>query len=145
LNPPIIIVEGLVATDLDDTDLRNEHWSLALDQRAFGPRRLLVAFADRVGRLRSLAHTPRSNPPELGLAYCIDHMGRDAAAAVAYCDEPVSWGPPPPDLGLRFALARAIAAEQGVHLVDWIACDDDKFRSTRLAIDGGTEWWDVPD
>ncbi len=63
---------------------------------------------------------------------------------MAYCDEPVVQGPPPPDLLERFALARAITGKYGVHLVDWFACDDDLFRSTRLAIQPGSEWWDVP-
>ncbi|MGH8993459.1 MAG: hypothetical protein ACRDZ7_18270 [Acidimicrobiia bacterium] len=145
MKPSLLVVEGLFCTDLDDTNLRNDSWSLALDQRAFGPRRLLVAFADRSGRMRSLAHALRTDPPELGLGYCIDHMGKGAEAAVAFCDEPVSGGPPPTDLGLRFALARSIAAGYGVHLVDWIACDDDTIRSTRLALEPGTDWWDVPD
>ena len=65
------------------------------------------------------------------LAPCIAHVGRGAAAAVAFCDEPVTEGPPPTDLAERFALARSIAAFHGVHLVDWFACDDQLFRSAR--------------
>ncbi len=53
----LIAVGDYVATALDDTDLRKNAWSLAFDQQAFGPHRLLVEFADREGRLLSLAHT----------------------------------------------------------------------------------------
>jgi hypothetical protein len=139
-----IVVDGLVATKLDDTNLREEAWSLAFDQRTFGPRRLIVAFADRSGRLLSIAHAPRTDPPESALGPCIEHLGRGAAAAVALCDEPVVDGPPPHDLGIRFALARAIAAGYGIHLVDWIACDDQLIRSSRLALFPDGHWWDVP-
>ena len=144
---PFIVVGGCVATDLDDTNLKDDSWSFALDQRAFGPRRLLVAFADREGRLISIAHARRTDPPESALIPCIKHLGRGAAAAVAYCDEPVNDGPPPPDLAERFFDARLMAAAYGIHLVDWIACDDDMFRSTRFALmpeDEDIEWWDVP-
>jgi hypothetical protein len=144
MDSSLIVVEGYVATDADDTDLREEAWSFALDQRAFGPRRLLVAFADASGRFRSLAHARRTAPPEAALAPCIEHSGRGATAAVAFCDETVVDGPPPADLALRFALARSIAASYGVHLVDWFACDDHMFRSSRLALDPTGEWWDVP-
>jgi hypothetical protein len=36
-----------------------ECWSLALDQRAFGPRRIVVVFGERSARLSRLAHTRR--------------------------------------------------------------------------------------
>ena len=36
---------------------------------------------------------------------------------------------------MRFARARLIARDHGVHLVDWICCDDDAFRSLRMALD----------
>src|SRR5687768_8597591 len=117
MHPFTIVVEALVPTDADDTDIRREAWSFALDQRAFGPRRLLVVFADRFGRFRGLAHTPRTDPPELALACCLDRLGHGADAAVAFCDEPLRWGPPPSDLGERFATARAVCVEYGVHLV----------------------------
>lgn len=133
-NKPIV-VDGYAATDKDTTDLREDTWSLALDQRAFGPRRLVVAFADRCGRLRGLAHAPRTEPAEAALAPCIQHLGRGAAAAVAFCDESVVEGPPPPEIGLRFALARSIASSYGIYLVDWIACDDQLFRSSRFALE----------
>lgn len=139
----LIVVDGYVATDRDDTNLREEAWSFALDQRAFGPRRLLVAFADPLGRFRSLAHARRTDPPEAALGPCIEHVGRGAAAAVAFCDEPVVEGPPPPELAERFDLARSITASYGIHLVDWFACDDQLFRSSRLALDPDGDWWDV--
>jgi hypothetical protein len=141
----LITVAGLVPTALDDTNLREEAWSFALDQRAFGPRRLLVAFSDAAGRFHGLAHAPRTDPPELALGPCIEFLGTGSAAAIAFCDEPVAPGPPPPELPARFALACMIAAGFGVHLVDWIACDDQNFRSSRIAAHPGTEWWSVPD
>jgi hypothetical protein len=140
----LIVVDGYRATAKDKTNLRKDAWSFALDQRAFGPRRLVVAFSNRKGRLTGLAYTPRTEPPEMSLGPCVDFMGQGAAAAVAYCDETVTNGPPPPGLGKRFALARSIVAPYGVHLVDWIACDDQLFRSTRLALEPGCDWWDVP-
>lgn len=140
---PFTVVDGYVPTLLDDTNLRDDVWSFALDQRAFGPRRLVVAFADRSGRFHGLAHTRRTDPPELALVPCIEHVGRGSAAAVAFCDEPVLEGPPPPDLAERLAFARSIAAPHGIHLVDWIACDDQLFRSSRLALEPDGDWWDV--
>jgi len=145
----LIVVDGFRATGKDKTDLRTDAWSMALDQRAFGPRRLMVAFANRKGRLLALAHTRRTDPPEVALGPCIDHLGRGAVAAVAFCDERIKWGPPPPEVAERFAAARSIAAEFGIHLVDWFACDDQVIRSSRLALqlDGphlDGRWWDVP-
>jgi len=140
----LVVVDGYRATAKDKTDLRKDPWSIALDQRAFGPRRLLVAFADRRGRFLGLAYTRRTQPPEAALGPCLDYLGQGAAAAVAYCDEAVVHGPPPPDLAERFATARSIAASFGIHLVDWIACDDQVFRSTRLALHPRCRWWDVP-
>lgn len=140
----LITVDGFAATPADTTNIREELWSLALDQRAFGPRRLLVFFADRDGRMLSLAHTPRTDPPEDALGPCIEFSGLGAATAVALCDEQVVDGPPPPTLAPRFAHARRIAASYGVHLVDWIACDDQLFRSSALAVDPASTWWEVP-
>lgn len=140
----LIVVEAFVPTRRDHTNLRDDAWSFALDQRAFGPRRLVVAFANRTGRFRGLAHTERTDPPDLALRACLHRLGRGAAAAVAYSDEPVTDGPPPDDLGERFRVASDLCAMVGVHLVDWIACDDQHFRSTRLALHPGEGWWDVP-
>lgn len=72
-------------------------------------------------------------------------MGAGAAAAVAFNDEMVDSGPPPADLGNRFWMWRTMCRASGVHLVDWISCDDQLFRSTRLALDPDGDWWDVPD
>ncbi|MGH9269763.1 MAG: hypothetical protein ACRDZ2_00650 [Ilumatobacteraceae bacterium] len=74
-------------------------------------------------------------PPEAALGPCIEHVGRSAAAAVAFCDEEVIDGPPPPDLRDRFRGARAITAGYGIHLVDWFACDALAIRSSRWALD----------
>lgn len=144
MHPSLLVVEAVVATPADDTNIRDDCWSIALDQRAFGPRRLLVAFSHRSGRLLGIAHAPRTEPPEVAFACCVDRLGRGAAAAIVYCDEPVSEGPPPPALEARFHSARAVCARQGVHLVDWIMCDDQVFRSIRLGFDSAAEWWNVP-
>lgn len=138
-----IVVEGIVTTVEDDTNVRDDALSFALDQRAFGPGRLLVAFADADGRFRGLAHARRTDPHEAGLEPCIQRVGIGAAAAIAYCDEPVVAGPPPAGLADRFGHAVAIAQSYGIHLVDWFACDDHMFRSSRLALYPEDPWWDV--
>jgi len=137
-----LLVECLVATPADSTDLRSECWSFALDQRAFGPRRLLVAFADEDGRFRGLAHTERTDPPELALAACLEVYGATTGAAIAFCDEAVVDGPPAEGLAEAFAVARAVAEEAGVRLVDWMACDDQLFRSARLALFPDVPYWE---
>jgi hypothetical protein len=47
-------------------------------------------------------------------------------------------------LGAQFEFARQVASNYDVHLVDWFACDDQMFRSSRIALDPDCEWWDVP-
>lgn len=138
------LIEGFAFRGADAPNLQDDAWSFALDQRAFGPRRLLVVFTSADGGAISLAHAPRSDPPEAGLEPCIRRVGLGAVAAVAFCDEPVVDGPPPVDLADRFATARSVAAVWGVHLVDWFACDDDLVRSSRCALDPGKGWWDAP-
>ena len=140
-----ITVDGYVATAHDHTDLREEIWAFALDQRAFGPRRFVVAFADPANRFLALAHTARTDPPEDALDPCIRHVGRGAAVAVVLCDEPVRDGPPPPWLAGRLERARRIASGHGIHLVDWISCDDQLFRSAALALEPADRWWRLPD
>lgn len=142
------IVEGYVPAEESQLDnLREQVWSFALDQRAFGPRKLLVAFADHQGRFRGLAYTDRTDPLELGFEACLAYMGSCADAAIAFCDEPVTDGPPPQDFVDLFERACLIAADYGIRLVDWIACDDDTMRSNRTPIERDQlddEWWDVP-
>jgi hypothetical protein len=140
----LIVVDGYRPTAADDTNLREAVWEFALDQRAFGPRRLLVAFADADGSFRGLAYARRPSRPELALEPCIRHVGLGSAAAIAYCDEAVDPdAPPPPDLPIRFAYARQVAAVYGIRLIDWIACDDQTFRSSQLALFPDDEWWSV--
>lgn len=144
-----IVVELVVATDPKDMSLRDDVWSIALDQRVFGSGRLLVAGADPAGHLLGIAHTTTGDRVELRLACCLEHMFNSAlvpATAVVFNDEPVEWGPPPDDLALRFKVASEVAADFGVHLVDWFACDggSELFRSARLALHPGSEWWDLP-
>ncbi len=128
----------------DDTlDLRGDTaWSIALDQRAFGPRRTLAVTADRTGRVLGIAHCERTDPPELALRCCLETLDDAADAVVAYSDEPVTTTPPP-DLRDRLQAAGAVATERGVHLVDWFLCDDDRFRSMRLSVDPQGDWWNV--
>ncbi len=83
-----IVVDGFVTAASDSTiSLPKDVWSLALDQRAFGPRRLVVHCADRSGRVIGVAHTLRTDPPERALGSCLRHVGSGAAVAVAFCDE----------------------------------------------------------
>jgi hypothetical protein len=144
----LIVVEGVVpAVESELDDVPNQIWAYAMDQRAFGPRKLLVVFTNAVGRLRVLAFANRTNRPLLALEACLDYLGPGAAAAVALCDEPVAPGPMSGELLERFAEARIRAEAYGVHLVDWIACDDDAFRAVRLLTLTPSEqpdWWDVP-
>ena len=135
----LIVVEGLLAVDGLDLNLRSDRdlWSLALDQRCFGPGRLVVAFGDQTGECVGLAHTRRTAPPELALVACVDYfcgVAPSAALAVAYCDEPVDVAPPPLDLEERWATACQIAADADIELLDWIACDDINLRSSWFAL-----------
>ena len=57
-----VVVEGLVRRGRrkrDRLNLRTDAWSIALEQRAFGPRRLMVAFASADGDVRSVADAAR--------------------------------------------------------------------------------------
>ena len=137
-------VTSLVPTRRNTMNLRVAPWRYTLVQREFGPRRLIVMFADRDGRLRGLIHTERTDPPELALIRCLDRFRRRAVAAVAYCDEPVIDGPRPDDLDERFQRASDLCAARGLHLVDWYACDDILIRSLRGSIVAGDEWWTLP-
>jgi hypothetical protein len=129
-----------------DLDLREHLWEFALDQRAFGPRRVLVALTDPHGLLLELAHAKRTDPPEIAFGLCLGESTSGAVAAVAYCDEPVDARPPPryvAAVARRFAGARSLAGRLGFHLVDWIACDDQAFRSFRLTVAPDTDGWDL--
>ena len=140
----ITIVEGYRSTG-DDLDLSGtDFWGFALDQRAFGPRQLVVVTARPDGAVVGLAHCGRTEQPELALKCCLATLDDGAAAAVAYSDEPVSTEPP---IGLRdrLATARAAAREFGVHLVDWIMCDDIQMRSMRLTLEDCDHWWELGD
>lgn len=150
---PLIVVDGVLPADVPVEpspldNLRDGVWSFALDQRAFGPRKLLVVFADEDGTFRGLAYTGRTDPPEVAFDACLPYLGAGAAAAIAFCDQPVTEGPPPSEYIGLFGRAERIATSYGIRLVDWIACDDDKFRSHRapLAPRGklGDEWWGAP-
>ena len=138
----ITIVEGYHVTDgrldLSGTDF----WGIALDQRAVGPGRLVVVTAHPDGTVVGLAHCRRGEMPELALQYCLAALDDGAAAAVAYSDEPVSADPP---IGLcdRLDTARVAAGEFGVHLVDWVMCDDTRIRSMRLTVEDFDHWWDA--
>lgn len=141
----LLRVDGFGATDQNTMNLRTDAWSIALDQRQFGPRRLIVAFANDDGSMRYVAHAPRTEPPEDALDACIRAFGLGSDVAIAYSDEMIAFGPPPDDLADRYGRARAVAEQYGVRLVDWISCDDELFRSTQMALFPGDPWWDEPD
>lgn len=144
----LIFVDGCVpAPDVEREDVRDQVWAYAMDQRAFGPRRLWVVFADKDGTFRGLAHTRRTSPWQHGFDACLHYLGAGAAAALVLNDEPVSANEPPGDVGVRLAEAQLIAMPFGIHVVDWIACDDDQFRAARLRTmtpADQPDWWDVP-
>lgn len=126
---------------------------VTMDQRAFGPRRLLVIFGSLDDRFVSLQHCPTTQGLDNALLACLWHFdvvgrgGERSAVAVALSDEAVVAGPPPEDFLLRFEAARAVAADAGVHLLDWVACDDEQFRFARMRPTGPLPdpgWWDVP-
>jgi hypothetical protein len=99
----LIFVDGVVPvekTELDD--VRAKVWSYALDQRAFGPRKLLVAFTEANGQLRVLAHANRTSRSLSSFEACLDYLGVCAAAAVAFCDQRVAAGPPSPEFLAHF-------------------------------------------
>src|SRR4051812_19944668 len=121
--PPLIVVDGIEPVAESNLDnLRDNPWSYALDQRAFGPRKLWTAVGNSKGRFRGLAYTDRTDPPlialEACLAYLDEHMHRDAVAAVVFCDQPVKDGSVAPEFLELFASARELAAQFGIHLVD---------------------------
>lgn len=128
----VIVVDALVPNpEAEQVRLPDQILGFALDQRVFGPRQLMVAFAAYDGRFLALTYTPRTNPVETALVGCLRHfdaLGRGGevyAAAVVLCDEPVADGPIPPDFMAKFLRAQDLAGRHGVHLVDWISCDDD--------------------
>jgi hypothetical protein len=140
-----IVVDGFRCKDNSVSLSGSGALELALDQRAFGPDRLVVATADRRGRVLGLAHCLLPEPPEAGLPCCLDLLKSEATvAAVAYSDEPVKAGPVSPELSLRFFIARATASDHGVHLVDWIICDGEMMRSLKFGLMEGATWWDLP-
>lgn len=132
-------VVSLVPTRRNTMNLRVAPWRYTLAQREYGPRRLIVMFADRNGRMQCLMHTARTVPPEDALVRCLDRLRRRAVAVAVYADEPVSAAPRPADLNHRFTVASDLCAGRGLHLIDWYLCDDIYIRSLRGAIvsDGG--------
>jgi hypothetical protein len=142
-DPCITIVEGIRYSG-DEFDLRHDLWDFALEQRYFGPRQLVVATGSSDGRVIGLVHCRQTEPREMALKYCLAALDQRPAVAVAYSDEPVSLEPPL-DLRERFDAARAAAGEFGVHLVDWIMCDDIHIRSIKYSLEvSEDDWWDVP-
>lgn len=140
-----IVVDGVVPAEGHVDNIRGSRiWEFALDQRVFGPRKLMVVLAEADGTFLGLMYTERPCPLEAGIIPCIKHLGRPAAAAVILNDERVTSGPPEPEIAARFHRAKSLCASLGVHLVDWICCDDDLFRSSKLSLAAVDEWWDVP-
>ncbi|MBA8792832.1 hypothetical protein FHX74_000426 [Friedmanniella endophytica] len=148
MNAGLIVVDLLAPRGDDVVNLREDVLSLALDQRAFGPRRLLVAFGTEDGELTALAHARRTDPPDLGLEACLFEWATvdlRSRTAIALSDEPVVSDQPLRPIAERLALARGLAAGFGVHLVDWIACDDQSYRSFALSVGQPEEWWSRPE
>lgn len=143
------VVHVLEATEEAGINVIHDWPSLCLDQRAFGPRRLLVAFADRTGLMLYLTYADRLDDLGLALRCAVDTVVRNdgsrsgLAAVVAFNDEPVSTEIPA-DVGERFTAASLVCAEHDLRLVDWLMCDDDMFRSMRFSIDPDTDWWPWP-
>lgn len=144
------VVECYRSTDLDDTNLLRDGASFLLDQRAFGPRRMLVFFADTSGRMHYMTHCPRLADETIALECSIDTvLSKNAAAlehvraAVVYNDEPVAEEMPD-NLGLRFAAASEVFRRHGIRLVDWWMCDDQVFRSMHYALHPEDPWWPWP-
>ncbi len=139
----LMVVDGYRFRDCELDLSTLDAWSLALDQRTFGRQQLVVVTARLDGGVLGLAHCGLTDPPELALVWCLETLDDGAAAAIAYSDEPVAPDPPP-GLEERFVTARVAAGEHGVHLVDWMLCDDGQIRSMRLTLEGCDEWWDLP-
>lgn len=144
----VIVVEGFAPIDPgspENLNLRTDVMSVALDQRVFGPRKLLVYFTTADGWMLSVAITDRVEPIDDAFQACLIHLGGGATAAVAYLDEPVGSGPASKQSVERFARLQQVAASHGITLVDWISCDDDTYRSARLSdpLSPDEEWWAV--
>lgn len=150
----MIVVDAVAPNpEFDHDPLPEQILGIAMDQRAFGPRQLMVAFATYDRRFLALTYAPRTDPADAALEACLlhfDSLGRGGeahVAAVVLCDELVEGGPVPPSFDARFERATRMARMHRVHLVDWIACDDDRFRCARLRSMAPAEdpdWWDVP-
>jgi|SRR5436190_4497788 hypothetical protein len=150
----LITVDALAPNpEFDHDPLPDQILGIALDQRAFGPRQLMVAFAAYDGRFLALTYARRTDPVDRALEACLlhfDRLGRGGealAAAVVLCDEPVKDGPAPASFIATFERAKSMARKHDVHLVDWIACDDDLLRFARRRIftpAAESGWWDVP-
>ncbi len=137
----LTIVEGYRYTGGKYDLSTDDRWRITLAQRAFGPRRLLVVTARSDGIVIGFAHCEQTDPPELALTCCLETLDDGAAAAIAYSDEQVT-DEPPADLRERFDTARAAAAEFGVQLLDWIACDDIYIRSAWITLQTLDGWPD---
>lgn len=145
LENPLVIVNGVVPAQGKTCDalsnIRDDMLSFAMDQRVFGPRKLLVAFGDADGAFRGLAYTARRDPIDDALTACLDFLGHGAKTAIAFLDEPAAAGQPEPQFLERFIRMRSIAAEYHMVLVDWIACDDELLRCTRAGHCEPDQWW----
>ena len=130
--------------DVGDLELTCANaFKLAVEQRMFGSQRLVVAGADRDCRFLGLVHCPMTDQVESALPCCIETLeSEDLAAVVAYTDEPMTLAPS--DLAKLFFLRRAAAADQGVHLLDWMFCDGMYVLSLKYRLIENPRWWDIP-
>lgn len=135
------VVEGFFVESDEMIDLRTSCWSLARDQRAFGPNQLFVGFADAKCTLIGLAFTDLGDDSRTALARCLSFRCAGAEFVVAWCDETIPAATEVTSESTRFDDLRAVARRAGVGLVDWISCDSTQARSLRLACDPSMDAW----
>lgn len=150
----ILAVEAVVPNrEYSHDPVPEQVLGIAMDQRAFGPRQLMAVFGGLDGRFLAITFTDRTDPVDDALRGCLLHFdalgrgGEAHCAAVVLCDEAVQDGPDMSAFMAKFERAKRVAQAHQVHLVDWIACDDDHFRAARLSsYSPATDpaWWDVP-
>lgn len=106
----------------------------------------VVAGAHRDGSLLAVAMVHEDVDLEDALDACLgalEHQG--AEAAVAY--SPLHGAGVPVGMLERhalFGIGRCLAADWGIHLVDWLLCGDGTYRRLKPVAADPSDWWDVP-
>ena len=118
-------------------------WLAASGQVKVSKDEMAVFVTDADGSMLGGARCPLLDPPDLALEYCIDSLGLDAALAIAYSGEPA--GPyDEAELCERWAEASGVAAERGIHLLDWFMCGGPAWRSLYLTVGTPDGWLEFP-